>query len=58
MDREMPMDEVKADLELDPSILPIFQQYKQVNESWSPGFNLWSYLLTFRSIVDELSEFK
>ena len=30
--------------ELDLSLLPIFQRYKQENESWIPDFNLWSYL--------------
>ena len=30
--------------ELDPSILPIFQRYKEENESWIPNFDFWSYL--------------
>jgi hypothetical protein len=29
---------------LDNSLLPIFQKYKQENESWIPNFSPWSYL--------------
>ncbi len=44
MDRNVHINEVKGQLELDKSVLPIFQQWKQENESWIPNFNIWSYL--------------
>src|SRR5438876_9730226 len=29
---------------LDTSLLPMFQKYKQENESWMPNFDIWDYL--------------
>ncbi len=56
MNRDMPMDDFKGDLELDTSILPIFQQYKQLNKSWLPSFHLWNYL-NMRADLDMAAAF-
>jgi len=44
VDRDIPMNEVGEQPQLDSAILPTFQQYTQLNESWSPRFDLWDYL--------------
>src|SRR4051812_33168923 len=44
MDRDIPVDEIGRVPNLDPSWLPVYQEYKQENESWIPDFNIWSYL--------------
>ncbi len=36
--------EPQGNPELDPSILPIFQKYKEENKSWIRDVDFWSYL--------------
>jgi len=38
------MEEVEGLPPLETSQLPLFQKYKKENESWIPGFDIWSYL--------------
>ena len=44
MDNDIPMENVRGLPPLDTSMLPIFQSYKEENESWIPDFDTWSYL--------------
>jgi hypothetical protein len=44
MDKDIPMENVQGLTPLDTSTLPIFQRYKEENESWIPDFDTWSYL--------------
>lgn len=44
MDRDVDMADVQGVPELDTATLPVFQKYKQENESWIPNFSMWSYL--------------
>lgn len=56
MDRDINMEDVKGVPELDTSLMPIFQKYKQENESWIPGFDVWDYL-NLRSDFDMAAAF-
>jgi len=48
--------DAKGNPPLDPSLLPIFQRYKQENEHWIPDFDLWSYL-NLRADIDLAAAF-
>jgi hypothetical protein len=43
-DRHIPPDEAIGNPQLVTAMMPVFQQYKQENESWIPDFDTWSYL--------------
>src|SRR6188508_1376804 len=38
------MGRVHSEPQFDTSLLPIYQRYKQENQSWIPNFTPWSYL--------------
>jgi hypothetical protein len=38
------MEQISGLPQFDTDLLPIFQQYKQENQSWIPDFDVWSYL--------------
>jgi hypothetical protein len=38
------MDQVGGNPQLDTSMLPTFREYKQLNETWSPGLDIWNFL--------------
>ena len=44
MQEEPLTDEIPNIPELDTSLLPIFQRYKDENASWDANFDVWSYL--------------